>query len=41
MSIRDQVRSDTSEEGWAIHTNGSLRYMGCGSPIGKYERGDP
>ena len=25
LSIRDRVRSDTSDEGWAIHTYGSLR----------------
>ena len=24
LSIRDQVRSDTCDEGWAIHTDGSL-----------------
>ena len=28
LSIRDRVRSDTSDEGWVIHTNGSLRYRG-------------
>ena len=28
MSIRDRVQSGTSEEGWAIHTDGSLRYRG-------------
>ena len=28
MSIRDQVQSGTSDEGWAIHTDGSLRYRG-------------
>ena len=27
-SIRDQVQSDTGDEGWTIHTNGSLRYRG-------------
>ena len=27
-SIRDQVRSGTGDEGWAIHTDGSLRYRG-------------
>ena len=27
-SIRDQVRSGTGDEGWAIHTNGSLQYRG-------------
>ena len=28
MSIRDWVRSDTGDEGWAIHMNYSLRYRG-------------
>ena len=28
MSIRDKVQSSTSDEGWAIHTKGSLRYKG-------------
>ena len=28
LSIRDRVRSDTGEEGWAIHTDGTLRYRG-------------
>ena len=28
MSIRDRVQAGTSDEGWAIHTNGSLRYKG-------------
>ena len=28
LSIRDQVRSGMGDEGWAIHTNGSLRYKG-------------
>ena len=28
LSIRDRVRTDTGEEGWAIHTDGSLRYRG-------------
>ena len=27
-SIRDWVQSSTSDEGWAIHTDGSLRYRG-------------
>ena len=27
-SIRDRVQLDTGDEGWAIHTNGSLRYRG-------------
>ena len=28
LSIRNRVRSDTGDEGWAIHTYGSLRYRG-------------
>ena len=28
VSIRDRVQSDTGDEGWTIHTNGSLRYRG-------------
>ena len=28
VSIRDRVQSGTSDEGWAIHTDGSLRYRG-------------
>ena len=28
MSIRDKVQSGTSDEGWAIHTDGSLWYRG-------------
>ena len=27
-SIRDWVQSGTGDEGWAIHTDGSLRYRG-------------
>ena len=27
-SIRDRVQSGTGDEGWAIHTYGSLRYRG-------------
>ena len=27
-SIRDRVQLDTGDEGWAIHTDGSLRYKG-------------
>ena len=27
-SIRDRVQSGTSDEGWAIHMNGSIRYSG-------------
>ena len=26
--IRDRVQSGTSDEGWAIHTDDSLRYRG-------------
>ena len=28
LFIRDWVQSGTSEEGWPIHTDGSLRYRG-------------
>ena len=28
MSIRDRVPSGTGDEGWAMHTDGSLRYRG-------------
>ena len=28
LSIRDRVRSGMGDEGWAIHTDGSLRYKG-------------
>ena len=28
VSNRDRVQSGTGDEGWAIHTEGSLRYMG-------------
>ena len=28
VSIRDRVQLGTSDEGWAIHTDGSLRYRG-------------
>ena len=28
ISIRDRVQSGTTDEGWAIHTDGSLRYKG-------------
>ena len=27
-SIRDRVQVGTGDEGWAMHTNGSLRYRG-------------
>ena len=26
VSIRDRIQSGTSDEGWTIHTDGSLRY---------------
>ena len=28
VSIRDRVQSGTGDEGWTIHTDGSLRYRG-------------
>ena len=28
VSIRDRVQSGTADEGWVIHTNGSLRNRG-------------
>ena len=28
MSIKDRVQSGTGDEGWTIHTDGSLRYRG-------------
>ena len=28
VSIRDRVQSGTTDEGWAIQTDGSLRYRG-------------
>ena len=28
LSIKDQVRLDKGDEGWVIHTDGSLRYRG-------------
>ena len=28
MSIRDRVQSGAGDEGWTIHTDGSLRYRG-------------
>ena len=28
LSIRDRIQLDTGDEGWAIHTDGSLRYRG-------------
>ena len=28
MSIKDWVQSGTGDEGWTVHTDGSLRYRG-------------
>ena len=28
MSIRDRVQSDTGDEGWTVHVDGSHRYRG-------------
>ena len=28
MSIKDRVQSGTGDEGWTVHTDGSLRYKG-------------
>ena len=28
LSIRDRVRSNTGDKGWAIHIDGSLQYRG-------------
>ena len=28
MSIKDRVQSDTSDEGWTVHADGSLPYRG-------------
>ena len=28
MSIRDRVHSGTSDEGWTVHADGTLRYRG-------------
>ena len=28
LSIKDWVQSGTGDEGWTIHTDGSLRYRG-------------
>ena len=43
VSIRDRVLSSTADEGWTIHTDGSLRYRGrgSGSPVDRFEREDP
>ena len=43
VSIRDWVQLGVADEGWTIHTDGSLRYRGrvSGSPGDRFERGDP
>ena len=28
VSIRDRVQSSTGDEGWTVHSDGSLRYRG-------------
>ena len=28
MSIRDRLQSGTGDEGWTVHSDGSLRYRG-------------
>ena len=28
VSVRDRVQSGTGDEGWTVHTDGSLRYRG-------------
>ena len=28
VSIRDRLQAGTGDEGWALHTDGSLRYRG-------------
>ena len=42
VSIKDRVQSGTGDEGWTIHTDGSLRYRGTGSSssIDRSEKGD-
>ena len=42
MSIKDWVQSGMGDEGWTIHTDGSLRYRGwvSGFPFDRLERGD-
>ena len=42
VSIRDRVLSGMGDEGWTVHTYGSLRYRGrgSGSPFDRLERGD-
>ena len=43
VSIRDRVQFGTTDEGWTIHTYGSLQYggIGSGSLVNRDERGDP
>ena len=43
VSIRDWVQSATVDEGWAIHTDGSLRYKGLVvvPPVDGFEGRDP
>ena len=43
VSIKGRVQLGTADEGWAIHTDGSLRYRGrvCGPPVDGFEGGDP
>ena len=43
VSIRDRVQSGMSDEGWAIYTDGSLRYRGrvVVPPVDRSEREDP
>ena len=40
VSIRDRVQSGTGDEGWTVHTDGSLQRTGSGSPVDRFERGD-
>ena len=43
VSIKDQVQSGMGDEGWTIHSDGSLRYRGwvVVLPVDRSERGDP
>ena len=44
VSIRDRVELGTTDEGWAIHTDGSLRYKGrvvVPRPVDRFEVRDP
>ena len=41
VSIMDRVHSGTGDEGWTVHADGSLRGTGSGSPVDRFERGDP